>query len=261
MIKPEEINSIAREKEVPATTVERDYVQNWFLKSLFTNTDNLIFKGGTSIGKAFIQDYRFSDDLDFTLSSDMTQEETTTLINKAKNDVRDEIGTIFEDAAPFKDVASGWKIKIHYASRLISNLRIRLILDITKPDLEVVITPVEYHSIIHDFSDSCDVDLITYSITEIAAEKLRALCQRGWPRDLYDVYNLWPRIEKDGFRELFLKKCEFKEFGPTIKGYNQNEETIKSAWSKSLEHQLKEVPDFDEVFQSTRKILEELKIS
>ena len=220
----------------------------------------MIFKGGTSIRKAFIQDYRFSDDLDFTLSSDITQEEMTTIINNVKSDVRDEIGTIFEDATPFKDVASGWKIILHYASRLNPNLRIRLILDVTKPEFEVVITPIEIHKINHAFSDGCDVDLTTYSLSEVTAEKLRALCQRGWPRDLYDVYNLWPRIEKSNFRELFLKKCEFKDVEPTISQYNLNKERVQRAWTKSLEHQLKALPKFDEVFQGTRKILEELLI-
>lgn len=259
MITLDEIRTIAREKGLDPTTIERDYVQNWFLKSLYTNTDYLIFKGGTSIRKAFIQDYRFSDDLDFTLSSDTTQEEMTVLINKAKSEVLDDIGILFEDGTPFKDVESGWKIKIHYTSK-VTGRPVNLILDITKPDYEVIVTPVENKPIIHNFSDSCDVTLITYSLSEITAEKLRALCQRGWPRDLFDVYNLWPRIEKDGFQELFLEKCNYKGFEPTLTAYDDNEERIKSAWFKSLGHQLKEVPEFDEAFREVRVILEEMEL-
>jgi len=260
MITPDEIRAMAREKGVDPATIERDYVQNWFLKSLYTNTNILIFKGGTSIRKTFIQDHRFSDDLDFTLSREIAQEDMAILINKAKKGLEEEIGIVFEDETPFRDVDSGWKVKLHYTSR-VTGRPIILILDITKPDLEVVVTPVEKHPIIHNFSDTCDVSLITYSLSEITAEKLRALCQRGWPRDLYDVHNLWPLIEKDGFRELFLEKCGFKGFEPTIKSYDENEERCKNAWSQSLGHQFKEIPDFGEAFHCVRKILEGLGVT
>lgn len=61
MIGPRMIKKIAREKGVPPTTVERDYVQGRFLKSLYSKSDSFLFKGGTAIRKAFIPDYRFSD--------------------------------------------------------------------------------------------------------------------------------------------------------------------------------------------------------
>jgi len=73
MIKLGKIKKIAREKKVPLTTVERDYVQNYFLKYLYSRSDSLIFKGGTSIRKAFIENYRFSDDLDFTMKTNIDQ--------------------------------------------------------------------------------------------------------------------------------------------------------------------------------------------
>jgi len=61
MIGPGKIKKIARENEVPPTTIERDYVQNCFLRSLSSKSDSLLFKGGTTIRKAFIADYRFSE--------------------------------------------------------------------------------------------------------------------------------------------------------------------------------------------------------
>ncbi|MBA3046345.1 MAG: nucleotidyl transferase AbiEii/AbiGii toxin family protein [Candidatus Thermoplasmatota archaeon] len=256
MITPDDIKRIAREKEVDPTTIERDYVQNWFLKSLYSNSDYLLFKGGTSIRKAFVQDYRFSDDLDFTLSKEVSQEEITELINKSKTFVHDEIGVTFEDDTPFKDVESGWKVKLHYTSRVTGG-PIKLIMDITHSHLEKVITDFELHSMYHNYPDQCAVELKTYSLKEITTEKLRALCQRGWPRDLYDVYNLWPQVEKDIIQEIFIEKCKFKGFEPTLKSYDNNEESLRSAWAKSLDHQLKNIPDFDMVFQDVRKILKE----
>ncbi len=65
MIPEREIKEQAREFGVPTSTIERDYVQNWFLSAL--RPINMAFKGGTGIRKVYIENYRFSDDLDFTL--------------------------------------------------------------------------------------------------------------------------------------------------------------------------------------------------
>ena len=65
MITQNEIRQKAREHEVPVSTIERDYAQNWLLMALPSLP--LVLKGGTGIRKVYIGDYRFSDDLDFTL--------------------------------------------------------------------------------------------------------------------------------------------------------------------------------------------------
>lgn len=69
MITELEIREFARKNGVPETTVERDYAQNWLLASL--SKINMALKGGTGIRKIYIENYRFSDDLDFTLLEDL----------------------------------------------------------------------------------------------------------------------------------------------------------------------------------------------
>ncbi len=260
MINIDEIKEIGRAYGIPTTTIERDYVQNHFLRSLYSRSDFLVFKGGTAIRKAFIRDYRFSNDLDFTLSKGMEQEHITSLITKIKEDLRRKEGIIFEDKVKSKDVETGWKISMKYDSILSQNIRIRLDLDITEYENEVIVTPVEKHPLIHRYSDACQIDLVTYSLTEITIEKIRALCDRGWPRDLYDVCNLWPRIEKSGLNTIFAKKCEVRGVEPTLEKYKQNKEKLRRGWSKSLERQLKEVPDFESSFLTSLQILEWLDV-
>ncbi len=260
MIRSDKIKMISRKKKVPPTTVERDYIQNYFLKSLFSKTDSLIFKGGTSIRKAFIQDYRFSDDLDFTMKTRMDQEDIRVMIEDIKDYLKREEAISFEDEVQLKEVKTGWKVNIRYTSILSQNTLINLILDVTDVDKEVIVTGVEKRALINPYSDGLKADLITYSLKEITLEKLRALCDRGWPRDLYDVYNLWPIVEKDDFKVLFSKKCKIKNVNPSIEKYRQNKEKIKSAWNKSLKHQLKTVPDFDKCFKKVINILTNLRI-
>ncbi len=260
MIGAAKIKKIARENGVPSTTVERDYVQNCFLRSLYSRSDSLVFKGGTSIRKAFIQDYRFSDDLDFTFLEELNQEDIAVRMKEIKEEMREENEVFFEDKTRFKDVATGWKLDFSYTSILSQNTHIRLTLDLTVPEKEMIVTPVEKHTLIHPYPDVCKVDLKTYSLKEITLEKLRALCDRGWPRDLYDVYNLWPRVERADFEKLFYRKCRVRDVEPTIDRYVQRKEKIRSAWSKSLKHQVKEVPDFERCFREVREVLEGLDI-
>ena len=50
--------------------IEKDYVLSWILYGIACHTQfsrAIVFKGGTVLKKVYFQDYRFSEDLDFTL--------------------------------------------------------------------------------------------------------------------------------------------------------------------------------------------------
>lgn len=70
MIKPAEIQSKARLSGVRDRQIEKDYVLSWILNGMSQNkiiSGILVFKGGTCLKKFYFEDYRFSEDLDFTL--------------------------------------------------------------------------------------------------------------------------------------------------------------------------------------------------
>lgn len=70
MIRPSEIQQKARKEGVRDTQIEKDYVLSWILTGIAHNellSDVLAFKGGTVLKKFYFDDYRHSEDLDFTL--------------------------------------------------------------------------------------------------------------------------------------------------------------------------------------------------
>jgi predicted nucleotidyltransferase component of viral defense system len=70
MIKQAEIQQIARKEGVRDTQIEKDYILSWILTGMAHNkllSDILVFKGGTVLKKCYFKDYRYSEDLDFTL--------------------------------------------------------------------------------------------------------------------------------------------------------------------------------------------------
>src|SRR5271163_4515580 len=56
-------------RRIPEAVLERDYCLAWFLATLSGSPLNAIlaFKGGTALKRCYFDDYRFSEDLDFTL--------------------------------------------------------------------------------------------------------------------------------------------------------------------------------------------------
>ncbi len=73
MIKPSEIQNKARAIVVRDQQIEKDYILSWILQGIAENENlaqALVFKGGTVLKKAYFNDYRFSEDLDFTLLHD-----------------------------------------------------------------------------------------------------------------------------------------------------------------------------------------------
>jgi uncharacterized protein len=70
MIKPGEIQQKARAVGVRDQQMEKDYILSWILKGIAQHeqlSKIIVFKGGTVLKKIYFEDYRFSEDLDFTL--------------------------------------------------------------------------------------------------------------------------------------------------------------------------------------------------
>jgi len=70
MIKPGEIQKKAAREGVRDQQIEKDYVLVWILTGLSQHkylSAALAFKGGTVLKQIYFKDYRFSEDLDFTL--------------------------------------------------------------------------------------------------------------------------------------------------------------------------------------------------
>jgi predicted nucleotidyltransferase component of viral defense system len=101
--------------------------------------------------------------------------------------------------------------------------------------------------------------VLSYSIDEIVAEKLRALKQRSYtaPRDIYDLFYLTNKFNAEDWeriKPLFKQKMEAKGINiKTIKELvsEENLQHISKAWDGSLKHQLLQdyTPPKDEIIQ------------
>ena len=77
--------------------LERDYCLAWFLTALAQSDlrEILAFKGGTALKRCYFGDYRFSEDLDFTLIQPVSFEDLRSRLAPVYEAVRDGSGIRF----------------------------------------------------------------------------------------------------------------------------------------------------------------------
>ena len=109
MLRGKDIQSIAGREKVRDTQIEKDYVITWLLWGIAQQNllkTNMVFKGGTVLKKAYFEDYRFSEDLDFTLISALDNAQIRTAFNQALELIEEE-SAIRLKASEFEQHQSG----------------------------------------------------------------------------------------------------------------------------------------------------------
>jgi predicted nucleotidyltransferase component of viral defense system len=204
MIGEAELRRAAARAGVDLMVLDLDYALGWFLAGLFSQTEaasRLIFKGGTCLRKCYFADYRFSEDLDFTLSSTCSLSEIGDALGAVQRWSASADGPDFAAAPMHMEVvaddygAEVYLAKLYYRGPLRWGGSPRSIrLDISRG--EHLAFPTERKPLLHGYSDGGrlpKVHIRCYSLAEMLTEKLRAICgQRRFiiARDLYDLYHL-----------------------------------------------------------------------
>lgn len=252
MIPEIEFKEKARTFRVPISSIERDYAQSWLLAHL----PKMAFKGGTGIRKAYIDNYRFSDDLDFTLLEKGNFKDLTSKIQKAIKGTRNASGISFLDDIKSEEVKNGYVINIYFRILRTSGDPLKIKMDITKKENEIIINPVQKRNILHIYSDKINEQIKVYTLEEMFAEKARSLFERTRPRDLYDVWYLNKKMIFD--KTLFQKKCKHKKVEPNIEELASRKTNYEKTWKGSLHHQLPELPSATNVFDEVIDFLEKM---
>ncbi|MEM6517093.1 MAG: nucleotidyl transferase AbiEii/AbiGii toxin family protein [Bacteroidota bacterium] len=283
MILQKEIREQSKAKGVSTEIIDKDWVLGHVLKGIFETPnlgEHLIFKGGTCLKKCFFPNYRFSEDLDFTATTDRLNINED-LINRLCQTVQNNAGIqlVFSKIKKqlYKNEQVGYEIKIKYwganhsrnvppppASRWQTSIKI----DANWYE-KMLFKPLQ-QPILHDYSDAQkfkELRIPTYSIEEVLAEKLRALIQRKYAaaRDYFDIWTLnkrLPDLDWELIKQAFFEKCQHK--GIVFESVQQflNEDIYQKLdrqWEANLKRQLRKedyfliteiYPDLEKLFSS-----------
>ncbi len=251
-------------RRLPEAVLERDYCLAWFLVGLSQSRLNelLIFKGGTALKRCHFGDYRFSEDLDFTLARPAQFAE-----------IREGLEEVFERVAQASGIrfaferedrqrhVNSYTFYLTYQGPLPNPNSVKV--DITIA--EALCFPVEQRPVLRAYPEFEDLlegrAIAVYGLNEIATEKVLALSDpaRNEPRDLYDLWFLTVEAELELSRlvDAIAEKLRFRQ--KDIAGLEdrilKKEQRLKALWSGRLGHQIETLPEFDGVFRAVRREL------
>lgn len=251
MVRPAEIQQKARKEGVRDTQIEKDYMLSWILIGIANNellTDILAFKGGTVLKKFYFEDYRHSEDLDFTLLKPKTNEEIKSAFESSFEFVKEEANIPLSIAEFDEHAAGNINFYISYTGAL-GRADKQVKVDISKDEL--LLFELDAKFLFITYSDHIDALVKCYSLPEVVTEKLRSLLSRQQPRDFYD---LWYLSEIKGLKISdyiieFNAKAKHKGLNPDNleKRIEQLMPVFKARWEKSMSEQIKDLPPFEQV--------------
>jgi predicted nucleotidyltransferase component of viral defense system len=267
MIKPSEIQNKARAIVVRDQQIEKDYILSWILQGVAENENlakALVFKGGTVLKKAYFKYYRFSEDLDFTLLNDeISNDQIFQWFEEIFGYIREEANIPLEIIDNNEHEDGGINFYISYIGPLGgqgNNKRVKV--DISRRE-KLVFAPV-WQNMILNYSDQEEHMLLCYPLEEVLVEKLRSVMQRMQARDFYDIWYLLEvhGMDVDFYVNEFKAKCESKGLNASDfhKKLEQRMPQYKGRWQKSINDQIKELPDFDKVEREVQRHLRKMNL-
>ena len=253
--------------------VEKDFVISCLLLVLTKSVEvasyrsQLAFRGGTCLKKVFFpKEMRFSEDLDFAgLPADRLEsfyETMNSLVGK-------NVGvTTLTNAKPVRRDARGLDFSVGYTSVLGQRNSIMFNLSTSKPIENLSRKRVD----VSPYFSQLRPTIMSMSIEEMLAEKVRALLQRTKPRDVFDVWFLIEKKHTHLHKQLLLeklrrsylatppeKKEQARRYDMRAIIKSMRERVTRKAWGNEIGGLLlRDIPDLQEIIESVESIIQDL---
>ncbi|MEJ5241753.1 MAG: nucleotidyl transferase AbiEii/AbiGii toxin family protein [Anaerolineales bacterium] len=249
MLTRDQVRRLAQRHGIGMQVQERDYVQHLLLWQLYSQTQELIFKGGTAL-RVVYGGNRYSEDLDFNASAEppllqalwekvVRRLADFGLAAEMRNTWISEVGFSF-------DVSFQGPL---YDGRERSKGKIRI--DINRRPEEV---ETQRELVTCEYDDVRPFVVTVLTPEHLFAEKVRALLVRNKPRDLYDI---WLLLRRGVQAERSLIERKLSLYGLTW-AHAALEEALEHAgadWERDLRPLLPQFVTFEMVRREVLQML------
>lgn len=271
MIPEAAVKSLARKQGVDAMVVDRDHalgVVLWALSPRLVEA-GWVFKGGTCLRKCHFGDYRFSEDLDFTVIGRLDEATATAVIAACDSsaaaqgvrlDLREmRVKTVNDDYG-----RKSIEIKVPYRGALrmpgAQNVQFHL-----SADERLAFDPVE-SPLLHPYGDAPGLEcaIRAYALEEVLAEKLRAVSgqrRHAIARDIYDIANV---VRRGADTSLALSALPAKaahkgvDLTRAADRFRAREAEFRASWDRSLAYLIVDDLRFEDAFSMAAHLLARL---
>ena len=258
-----QIQKIANNHNKFPELIEKDYALEWLLYGIYHKNspirDLMFLKGGTALSKIFFPgDWRFSEDLDFTIPLNTDPEILISGFEKIYDILENESGIIYEGKMNVPPRGHAIMCHLRFDGPLLKRTKIKVdisrIEKMAEPPITKITTP-SYDDIGNFLTNS-------YTLNEVAAEKIRAMMRRTRARDYYDVWKLlggkMRRIDTELIGDMVVRKCTINnmEYAPSKIFEPDKEAELEEYWKRKLEHfATEDLPDLKRVFSEIKDML------
>ncbi len=261
-------NRLARDggRRIPEAVLERDYCLAWFLVGLSRAPlrERLAFKGGTALKRCYFGDYRFSEDLDFTATEELSFETLRAELEPVFEEVQRASGIPFRfEREDRQQHSNSHTFYLAYEGPLPARTASEVKVDVTIR--EQLVLPLEQRPVVRGYDEFEDLPeaatVRAYSLGEIVVEKVVALGDRARnePRDLYDAWRLTSEghVDLDHLKAEVESKLGFRGRALATLGeeFQKKEARLERLWTARLAAQMAELPEFDGVFRAVHRSL------
>lgn len=267
MIKPGEIQKKARLEKVRDQQIEKDYILSWILQGLSQHqklSSILAFKGGTVLKKVYFEDYRFSEDLDFTLlDNNIENEEIFNWFKETFEYIREETNIPLAIIDNNEHEDGGINFYISYVGPLGGQGNHKKVkVDISRSEKLEFATVNK--SVILGYSDQEEHQILCYCLEEVLVEKMRTVMQRMQARDFYDIWYLLEihGMDIDFYTNEFIAKCNNKGIDSSkfVEKLEQRKPSYKGRWQKSMAEQIHDLIDFETAEREVQRHIRKLNL-
>ena len=203
------IKNLAKEKGIPPQQVQQHYlieeVLNLISKSSYRNS--FIVKGGYLIGQMIGLDKRTTMDLDVTLKgTSLNRDNLINIFEEIVSNTTSLFSFTVDKLEPIRqdDIYGGFSIKLNATFDTLNEV---IFIDVTTGDK---ITPREISYSMPSLFTNHTIDVWTYNLETVLAEKLETIISRGVastrPRDRYDLFTLF-KLRKNQIDFTILKRA------------------------------------------------------
>jgi abortive infection protein abiGII, putative len=203
------IKNLAKEKGIPPQQVQQHYlieeVLNLISKSSYRNS--FIVKGGYLIGQMIGLDKRTTMDLDVTLKgTSLNRDNLINIFEEIVSNTTSVFSFTVDKLEPIRqdDIYGGFSIKLNATFDTLNEV---IFIDVTTGDK---ITPREISYSMPSLFTNHTIDVWTYNLETVLAEKLETIISRGVastrPRDRYDLFTLF-KLRKNQIDFTILKRA------------------------------------------------------
>ncbi len=262
MISKSELQRLANREKVALGTLEKDYVLTEVLKALSqvsTLSELLVFKGGTALRKVYFADWRYSEDLDFTVKRAMNKEDIRQVLDEWYRQVKQACQVSLSTKMLHKPDGYA-RVRTQFIGPLSYPGMIFMDLSFDEP---LCLAPDRRKVLSAPFSSEGQA-ILAYPLEELIAEKMRSLLERGKSRDYYDVWRLLKEQHANLDFKLLVtvlrQKAAHKGLSIRDLGdfFPKDLEGLKRYWEKDLGQQIRLLPPLAEILADLRAMLDSL---